>query len=103
LLLWRNIQVAPRIFPNFPKDWLFRVRRIDGRACGVHHPGPRGRLLPSVLTCGVATMIKNVVTGCVVVVLIFMVLLAYAQKHEGCVRGHTIITHEPCGSVTHSI
>jgi hypothetical protein len=48
-------------------------------------------------------MIKNVVTGCLVVVLIFMVLLAYAQKHEGCVRGHTIITHEPCGSVTHSI
>ncbi len=48
-------------------------------------------------------MIKNVVTGCVFVALIFMIFLAYAQKREGCVRGHSIKTFAPCGSVTHSI
>jgi hypothetical protein len=48
-------------------------------------------------------MVKNVVTGFVVAALILMFFLAYAQKHEGCVRGRSIETFEPCGSVTHSI
>ncbi len=48
-------------------------------------------------------MLKNVATGFVFVALIFMFFLAYAQKYEGCVRGHSINTFEPCGSVTHSI
>jgi hypothetical protein len=28
----------PFFFGIFPRDWLFRVRRIDGSAGGVHHP-----------------------------------------------------------------
>ena len=48
-------------------------------------------------------MVKNVVTGFVVAALILMVFLAYAQKHPRCVGGYSITTHEPCGSVDHSI
>jgi hypothetical protein len=53
---------------------------------------------------GVAAMMKNIVAGFVVVALILMGLLAYAQKHEGCLHGHSIKNFkEPCGSVDHSI
>jgi len=57
---------------------------------------------------GVAAMMKNIVAGCVVAALIFMVLLAYAQEHLECRRGHIlktlrpghiIDTLKPCGSV----
>jgi hypothetical protein len=49
-------------------------------------------------------MVKNIVAGCVVVALSLMGFLAYAQKHEGCVRGHSIKNlKQPCGSVEHSI
>ena len=48
-------------------------------------------------------MVKNVVAGCVVVALIFMVVLAFAQKHEECWHGRTLISHKPCGSLSHSI
>lgn len=48
-------------------------------------------------------MMKNIVTGCVIVALIIMGLLAYAQKHEGCMHGHSIKSLKPCGSVSHSI
>ena len=53
-------------------------------------------------------MVKNVVAGCVLAALIFMVLLAYAQEHLECRRGHilktlrtghVIQTLRPCGSV----
>jgi hypothetical protein len=50
---------------------------------------------------GVADMIKNIVSGCVLVVLIFMGWLAYAQKHdEFCQHGHLMKTHKPCGSLS---
>ena len=48
---------------------------------------------------GVAAMVHNLVTGLVVVALIIMGVLAYAQKHEGCLRGRSLQTFEPCGSV----
>jgi hypothetical protein len=48
-------------------------------------------------------MMKNIVAGIVVAALIFMVLLAYAQEHQECLRGHITKTLQPCGSVSHSI
>jgi hypothetical protein len=48
---------------------------------------------------GVKTMVQNLVTGLVVVALIVMGLLAYAQKHEGCLHGRSLQTFKPCGSV----
>jgi hypothetical protein len=35
-----------------------------------------------------------------VVAVLIMVLLAYAQKHEGCLHGHSLNTFKPCGSVS---
>jgi hypothetical protein len=52
---------------------------------------------------GVAAMIEKVVQGFVIVALVIMVMLAYAQKHEGCLRGHSLQTFQPCGSVGHEI
>ena len=49
---------------------------------------------------GVAAMVQNLVTGLVVVALIIMVVLAYAQKHEGCLHGRSLQTFKPCGSVS---
>ena len=43
-------------------------------------------------------MVQNIVAGFVVVAFIFMGVLAYAQKHEGCLRGHSLQTFKPCGS-----
>jgi hypothetical protein len=58
---------------------------------------------------GVAAMAKNIVAGCVVAALIFMIWLAYGQEHPECRHGHFIsaIRHghiisavkQPCGSV----
>jgi hypothetical protein len=65
---------------------------------------------PAVVGCivrqsrGVAAMVRNVVAGCVLAALIFMVLLAFAQKHdEFCMHGHLIKTFRPCGSVSSSL
>lgn len=53
-------------------------------------------------------MVKNIVAGCVLAALIAMVLLAYAQEHLECRRGHIlktlrsghiIQTLRPCGSM----
>jgi hypothetical protein len=53
-------------------------------------------------------MVKNIVAGCVLAALIFMLLLSYAQEHLECRRGHIlktlrtghiIHTLKPCGSV----
>ena len=44
-------------------------------------------------------MAQNLVAGLVVVALIVMGVLAYAQKHEGCLRGRSLETFKPCGSV----
>jgi hypothetical protein len=45
-------------------------------------------------------MMKNLVAGCVIAVLIIMGLLAYAQKHEGCLHGRSLQTFKPCGSMS---
>jgi hypothetical protein len=64
----------------------------------------RLRRSPLALAPWNGSMVKNIVAGCVVVALILMGLLVYAQKHEGCVRGHSIKNFkQPCGSVEHSI
>ena len=44
-------------------------------------------------------MTEKFVIGFVIVALIIMVTLAYAQKHEGCLRGRSLETFKPCGSV----
>ena len=72
---------------------------LTGCAHDVHHVWPRGRLLLRALTCGVTVMMENIVRGFVIVALIIMVTLAYAQKHEGCLRGRSLETFQPCGSV----
>jgi hypothetical protein len=54
-------------------------------------------------------MVKNIVAGIVLAALGFMILLAYAQEHLECRRGHIlktlrpghiIHTLKPCGSVS---
>jgi hypothetical protein len=45
-------------------------------------------------------MVQNFVAGLVVVALIFMGVLAYAQKHEGCLHGRSLQTFKPCGSAS---
>jgi hypothetical protein len=57
-------------------------------------------------------MVKNIVTGCVLAALIFMVLLSYAQEHHECLNGHlvkalkqehSIKAFKPCGSLSPQI
>ena len=45
-------------------------------------------------------MLENIVRGFVIVAVIVMVTLAYAQKHEGCLHGRSLQTLQPCGSVS---
>jgi len=45
-------------------------------------------------------VVQNVVVGLVVVALAIMGLLAYAQKHEGCLHGRSLQTFKPCGTVS---
>jgi hypothetical protein len=44
-------------------------------------------------------MVQNLVVGLVVVALFIMGVLAYAHKNEGCLRGRSLQTFQPCGSV----
>jgi hypothetical protein len=48
-------------------------------------------------------MIEKLVLGFVIVALMIMVTLAYAQKHEGCLRGRSLQTFQPCGSLGHDL
>jgi hypothetical protein len=48
-------------------------------------------------------MTKNLVAGLVLVALMIMGLLAFAQKHEGCLHGRSLHTFKPCGSVSTSM
>jgi hypothetical protein len=48
-------------------------------------------------------MMENIVAGCVVVALIIMGVLAFAQRHEGCLHGRSLETFKPCGSVSSTI
>jgi hypothetical protein len=50
-----------------------------------------------------AAMVENVIKGLVVAALIIIGVLAYAQKHEGCLHGHSIETFKPCGSLSSSM
>jgi hypothetical protein len=45
-------------------------------------------------------MVKNVVAGCILAALIFMGLLAFAQKHEECWHGRLLKSLKPCGSLS---
>ena len=53
--------------------------------------------------CGVSAMMQNIVAGLVVVALIFMVLIAWSQKHEKCFHGHILGKLKPCGLVEHEL
>jgi hypothetical protein len=48
-------------------------------------------------------MIEKLAVGFVIVALMIMVTLAYAQKHEGCLHGRSLQTFQPCGSVDHDL
>lgn len=48
-------------------------------------------------------MMKNVVAGLVLVGLMIIGVLAFAQKHEGCLHGHSITDFRPCGSVSSTL
>ena len=48
-------------------------------------------------------MMQNLVAGCVLAALIVMGVLAFAQRHEGCLHGRSIETFKPCGSLSSSI
>jgi hypothetical protein len=48
-------------------------------------------------------MIKNLVAGSVLVAVMIMGLLAYAQKHEECWHGRLLKALKPCGSMSPTI
>jgi hypothetical protein len=48
----------------------------------------------------VEAMMQNLVIGFVLVALIVMGVIAYAQKHEGCLHGRSLQTFQPCGSIS---
>jgi hypothetical protein len=48
-------------------------------------------------------MVESLVRGFVIVAVIVMIVLAYAQKHEGCLRGRSLETGKPCGSLSADI
>jgi len=48
-------------------------------------------------------MVQNIVAGLVVVALIVLGLISFAQEHHECLRGHLIKTFEPCGSMDPSV
>lgn len=48
-------------------------------------------------------MMKNLVAGLVLVAFMIMGLLAFAQKHEGCLHGRSLNTLKPCGSADSSV
>jgi hypothetical protein len=52
---------------------------------------------------GVAAMTERLVKGFVILAVMVMIVLAYAQRHEGCLRGRSLQTGQPCGSVGHDI
>ncbi len=48
-------------------------------------------------------MMKNLVAGLVLAALMIMGVLAFAQKHEGCLHGRSLNTLKPCGSVSSTV
>jgi capsular polysaccharide biosynthesis protein len=52
---------------------------------------------------GVPAMMRNVVAGLVLVGLMIIGVLAFAQKHHDCLHGRSIKDFKPCGSMSSSI
>ena len=48
-------------------------------------------------------MMKNIVAGLVLLGFMIIGVLAFAQKHDGCLRGHSIKNFKPCGSASISM
>ena len=48
-------------------------------------------------------MVQNIVAGLVVVALIVLGVIGYAQEHHECLHGRLIKTFQPCGGVSPSI
>jgi hypothetical protein len=48
-------------------------------------------------------MMRNIVAGLVLMGLVIIGVLAFAQKHDGCLHGRSIKDFKPCGSVSTSI
>ncbi|WP_407146803.1 hypothetical protein [Bradyrhizobium sp. ORS 86] len=48
-------------------------------------------------------MVQNIVAGLVVVALIVIGLISFAQEHHECWNGHLLKTLKPCGSMTPSV
>jgi hypothetical protein len=48
-------------------------------------------------------MTKNIVAGLVLLGLMIIGALAFAQKHDVCLHGRLAKDFKPCGSVSHSI
>jgi len=49
-------------------------------------------------------MMRNIVAGLVLVGLLIIGVLAFAQKHDGCLHGHSIKDDfKPCGSASISM
>lgn len=44
-------------------------------------------------------MVQNIVAGLVLVALITIGLISYAQEHHECWNGHLLKTLKPCGSM----
>ncbi|AUC99867.1 hypothetical protein QU42_16765 [Bradyrhizobium sp. UASWS1016] len=49
---------------------------------------------------GVAAMVQNIVAGLVVVALLAIGSISYAQEHHECWSGHLLKSLKPCGSMT---
>jgi hypothetical protein len=43
-------------------------------------------------------MVQNVVAGFVLLALIVIGLISFAQEHHECLRGHIVKTLQPCGA-----
>ena len=62
---------------------------------GVHH-APLGGAVPGVVS------MQNIVAGLVVVALIVIGSISYAQEHHECWSGHLLKSAKSCGSMTPS-
>ena len=48
-------------------------------------------------------MVQNIVAGFVVVALILIGMISYAQEHHECWNGHLLKSLKPCGSMAPSV
>ncbi len=113
------------VWPNF--NWDAKAP-IGGMGFRVQIDGLQGNLIPNIhrpeeFRCpsspfgavrsqGLTTMVQNIVAGLVVVALIVIGSISYAQKHHHCEQGYVLKhwrahalkkTQETCGSMSPSI